>query len=207
MIQHLALDVERFWFRQVMLGADIDSSELTGAEDDAWLVLPETTPQSVLDLYRRETALADEVISTVSLDAQPQWWPDFFGSFRMDSLREVILHVITETARPRSAADALRHGDLARVGELLVEGHASLRDDYESSCPEADTLVDLAVRHGAWGARLTGAGWGGAVIALIDPRRAPRVVAEVQERFRMVYGRTPEVWSTPASRGVRAHSA
>lgn len=116
-------------------------------------------------------------------------------------------HVITETARTRSAAAALNEGDLPGVGRLLVEGHLSLRDDYESSCPEADTLVDLAVRHGAWGARLTGAGWGGAVVALIDPRRALRVVAEVQEGFRQAYGRTPEVWSSPASRGVRTEGS
>ncbi|HET7024723.1 MAG TPA: galactokinase [Gemmatimonadales bacterium] len=117
-----------------------------------------------------------------------------------------VRHVVTETARTRSAADALRRGDLPRVGALLAEGHASLRDDYESSCPEADVLVDLAVRHGAWGARLTGAGWGGAVIALIDPARAPRVVAEVQEGFRQAYGRIPATWSSRAMGGVRSQT-
>ncbi|MGH7734104.1 MAG: galactokinase, partial [Gemmatimonadales bacterium] len=105
-----------------------------------------------------------------------------------------VRHVITETARTRAAAEALGRGATERVGQLMVEGHRSLRDDYESSCAEADQLVDLALRHGAWGARLTGAGWGGAVIALIDPARAPRVVAEVQEGFRAAYGHVPAVW-------------
>jgi galactokinase len=114
-----------------------------------------------------------------------------------------VRHVVTETARTRAAADALARGELSAVGELLFEGHRSLRDDYESSCQEADLLVDLAARHGAWGARLTGAGWGGAVIALIPAARAPRVVAEVQDGFRRETGRVPEVWETPASAGVR----
>jgi galactokinase len=114
-----------------------------------------------------------------------------------------VRHVVTETARTRAAADALARGDLSAVGALLLEGHRSLRDDFESSCPEADLLVDLLARHGAWGARLTGAGWGGAVIALIPAARAPRVVAEVQDGFRRELGRVPEVWDTPAGAGVR----
>ncbi|MGB7211263.1 MAG: galactokinase [Gemmatimonadales bacterium] len=115
-----------------------------------------------------------------------------------------VRHVITETARTRAAAEALERGDLVEVGELITEGHRSLRDDYESSCAEADVLVELAMRHGAWGARLTGAGWGGAVIALIDPARAPRIAAEVQEGFRAAYGHVPVVWQTKAAPGVRA---
>ncbi|MGH7532843.1 MAG: galactokinase [Gemmatimonadales bacterium] len=115
-----------------------------------------------------------------------------------------VRHIVTETARTRAAAEALRQAELEQVGQLMAEGHRSLRDDFESSCAEADVLVDLALRHGAWGARLTGAGWGGAVIALIDPARAPRVVAEVQEGFRAAYGRVPAVWHTRAMAGVRS---
>lgn len=114
-----------------------------------------------------------------------------------------VRHVVSETARTRSAAVALRAGDLTTVGQILAAGHRSLRQDYECSCDEADALVDLAVAHGAFGARLTGAGWGGSVIALIPPERAPRVVAEVTEGFRRKFGRMPESWSTGAMGGVR----
>ncbi len=114
-----------------------------------------------------------------------------------------VRHVITETARTRRAADALAAGDLATLGRLLIEGHESLRLDYESTIPEADLLVSSAVDHGAYGARLTGAGWGGAVVLLAPAEREARVVAEVGTDFQQRYGRMPVTWSTRASRGVR----
>jgi galactokinase len=111
--------------------------------------------------------------------------------------------VVSETARTREAARALARHDLVELGGLLVEGHESLRRDFESSCPEADYLVDAALRHGALGARLTGAGWGGAVVVLHPPDRAARFVAEIQERFRQAFGRVPMAWATEARGGVR----
>jgi galactokinase len=112
-------------------------------------------------------------------------------------------HVVSETARTREAAHALARHDLVELGRLLVEGHESLRRDFESSCPEADYLVDTALRHGALGARLTGAGWGGAVVVLLPPDRAARSVVEIQERFRQEFGRIPMAWATEARGGVR----
>jgi galactokinase len=114
-----------------------------------------------------------------------------------------VRHVVTETARTRAAADALAAGDLGSLGRLLVEGHESLRVDYESSVPEADFIVGSAVRHGAYGARLTGAGWGGAVVVLAPAEHEARIVAEISGEFRRHYGRIPSTWSTRASSGVR----
>jgi galactokinase len=112
-------------------------------------------------------------------------------------------HVVTETHRTRSAGRLLARQDLAGLGRLLVDGHRSLRDDYQSTIAEADFLVDVLVEHGALGARLTGAGWGGAVIALLPPERAARIAAEVGEAYRAEFGRLPDAWRTPASEGVR----
>ena len=81
-----------------------------------------------------------------------------------------VRHVVTETFRTRMAADALGRGDLGQLGWLLVEGHESLRVDYRSTIPEADAIVELAMDHGAYGARLTGAGWGGCVVVLVAGR-------------------------------------
>jgi galactokinase len=117
-----------------------------------------------------------------------------------------VRHVVTETARTRAAAAALGEGDLAGVGKLLVEGHESLRADYQSTIPEADAIVTAAVARGAYGARLTGAGWGGAVVVLAPPEREARLVAEVGRDFRDRFGRVPEIWSTRASSGVRRES-
>ncbi len=114
-----------------------------------------------------------------------------------------VRHVVTETARTRAAAGALAAGDLATLGRLLVEGHESLRADYESTIPEADLIVTSAVEHGAFGARLTGAGWGGAVVVLAPPAREARIVAEIGGDFQKRYQRLPKTWCTRASRGVR----
>jgi galactokinase len=112
-------------------------------------------------------------------------------------------HVVSETARTREAARALARHDLVELGRLLVEGHESLRRDFESSCPEADFLVESALQSGALGARLTGGGWGGAVVVLLPPDRAARAVGEIQERFHQDFGGAPVAWSTKARGGVR----
>jgi galactokinase len=112
-------------------------------------------------------------------------------------------HVVSETARTREAARALARHDLGEMGRLLVEGHESLRRDFESSCPEADYLVESALGHGALGARLTGAGWGGTVVVLLPIDHAVRSVGEIQERFRQAFGRVPMAWATKARGGVR----
>jgi galactokinase len=114
-----------------------------------------------------------------------------------------VRHVVTETARTRAAADALAQRDQARLGQLLVEGHASLRDDYQSTVVEADFIVETARKHGAYGARLTGAGWGGAVVVLAPPEHEARIVAEIGGDFADRFGRHPVTWSTRASGGVR----
>ncbi|MEO8635007.1 MAG: galactokinase family protein [Gemmatimonadales bacterium] len=114
-----------------------------------------------------------------------------------------VRHVVTETARVHDMARALEARDLVQVGRLLVEGHKSLRDDYQSSCGEADLLVDALVSAGAHGARLTGAGWGGAVIALLPAGWEAQIVAQVQGQYQRGFGRAPNVWSTKAAAGVR----
>lgn len=106
LVQHLALDVERFWFRQVMAGEQVQPDEFG---DEGWQVRPEVPAMAVLGLYRREIELADEIIAATSLEAPPAWWPDFFApSFHLDNLRQVLLHVIAETATHAGHADAAR---------------------------------------------------------------------------------------------------
>jgi galactokinase len=113
-------------------------------------------------------------------------------------------HVVTEVARTRAAAHALASHDLRQLGRLLVQGHESLRADFQSTCIEADRLVESALARGAYGARLTGAGWGGAVIALLPIEGEARIVAEMQQDFRQAFDRMPVVWATKAAAGVRS---
>ena len=117
-----------------------------------------------------------------------------------------VRHIVTETARTHAAAAALAARDLGTLGLLLVEGHHSLRRDFESSCVEADVVVESAVRHGAYGARLTGAGWGGAVLVLAPALRSGRILAEVATDFAAKFGRGPAIWSTRAGGAVRRES-
>jgi galactokinase len=78
-------------------------------------------------------------------------------------------HVVTEAERVNSMAKALREGNLTEIGLLMNQSHASCRDDYEISCPELEALVMIAREHGALGARLTGAGFGGCTVnAVLD---------------------------------------
>jgi galactokinase len=75
---------------------------------------------------------------------------------------------VTEIARVRATVEALRAGDLGEVGRLFDASHSSLRDDYEVSCAELDVSVDAARATGALGARMTGGGFGGSSIALVQ---------------------------------------
>jgi galactokinase len=87
-----------------------------------------------------------------------------------DDLRRRARHVVTENARVRAFAVALLAEDLAAAGELMAESHASLRDDFACSLPAVDELVaQLSSTRGVHGARMTGGGWGGCVVALAEP--------------------------------------
>jgi galactokinase len=95
-----------------------------------------------------------------------------------------VRHVVGENARVLRAVEALRRGDMERMGKLLGASHVSLRDDYAVSHTALDLLVRLARRHGAWGARLVGAGFGGSVLALVPRDVAAAFAATVQRAAR-----------------------
>lgn len=111
-------------------------------------------------------------------------------------------HVVSENARVQASAAALAAGDLPALGRLLLESHASLRDDYEVSTPELDALVDAFVGAGAAGARLTGAGFGGCVVAVAPTDRAAAVVTGTAARYRVQTGITTEPFAVRAVDGA-----
>jgi hypothetical protein len=108
LVRHLAMDDERFWFRGVVVGEQQVKDEVAAATQSSWTLDPADTAESVLASYRDEAARTDAIVAATTLDAAPAWWPDFFGDFRLDSLREVLLHVITETAVHAGHLDAAR---------------------------------------------------------------------------------------------------
>jgi uncharacterized damage-inducible protein DinB len=109
LVNHLSLDVERLWFQAVIAGDQAAVADVLGSAGNAWDVGPEDSADAVLEGYRRNIERADAIIATASLDAPPAWWPeDIFGSWRLDSVREIVLHVITETAAHAGHLDAAR---------------------------------------------------------------------------------------------------
>jgi galactokinase len=108
-------------------------------------------------------------------------------------------HVVDEIARVAQFADALRRGDVQAAGALMVASHESSRDLYESSVPELDRLVALLVGAGAYGARLTGGGFGGCVVALAPAGDAAAIAGRVAERYERETGRPARAFvSEPA---------
>lgn len=108
LVRHLTLDVERFWFRAVVAGDEAVVRGLpTGGE--AWHVPAESSAAEVFDGYRREAALADAIAGAAPADAPLAWWPhDLFGEPHLHTLRDVLLHVVAETACHAGHLDAAR---------------------------------------------------------------------------------------------------
>jgi galactokinase len=131
--------------------------------------VPRTHAGSGYNDRRRECREACEALGVVSLrDASAA-----AGARLPDPLDRRVRHVLEENARVDGAVDALRAGDLALLGRLLDESHASLRDLYEVSVPAVDALVERLRAGGAAGARMVGGGFGGSVLALLPPGAAP----------------------------------
>ncbi|MFF9585866.1 DUF664 domain-containing protein [Streptomyces achromogenes] len=108
LVQHLTLDVERFWFRAVVAG-DEEIIQRLPHGDEAWRVEPDVPAGDVLDRYRQEAKLADAVITASPADAPLAWWPrDLFGEPHLHTLGDVLLHVTTETACHAGHLDAAR---------------------------------------------------------------------------------------------------
>jgi len=102
-------------------------------------------------------------------------------------IRRRVRHVLNENARTLRAVQALRQRELELAGRLMVQSHASLRDDFEVSSPALDAMVEIAAAQpGCWGARMTGGGFGGCAVALVDREAAgaagPRITAAFRER-------------------------
>ena len=113
-------------------------------------------------------------------------------------------HVITEDERVQRAADALLNHRLQEFGRLMFASHASLRDDYEVSAPELDTLVDLASKHPKLiGARMTGGGFGGCTVNLVQADGVESFRVEIAQQYERNTGRKPDVFVCTPAQGAQ----
>ncbi|WP_405540614.1 galactokinase [Streptomyces sp. NBC_00075] len=121
-----------------------------------------------------------------------------------EEVRRLVRHVVTEDHRVERVVALLKSGgDTRAIGPILTEGHASLRDDFQVSCPELDLVVESAVESGALGARMTGGGFGGSAIVLVEAEDADRVGKAVEEAFGAAGYTAPRVFAAVPSAGAR----
>ena len=113
--------------------------------------------------------------------------------------------MITEIRRTRKAADALETGEIRQLGQLMADSHRSLRDDFEVSCRELDVMVEIASQQrGIYGARMTGGGFGGCTINLVDADESNGFRKHVAEEYATATGLQPDIYICEASQGAEA---
>ena len=166
----------------------------------AWSLVPAEKSGAARQAYNERTHECDEARRLVAMRLGQRddiTYPALLAAASVEQLLELagaratlsgvlsrrFRHVVTEGTRVRQAEGAMAAQDLAAFGQLLDASHQSLRDDYEVSHSELDRLVELAREAGAAGARLTGAGFGGSIVALCRAERAPEVRAALRDRF------------------------
>ncbi|MFJ2772107.1 galactokinase [Streptomyces sp. NPDC087300] len=120
-----------------------------------------------------------------------------------ERVRRYVRHIVTDDARVERIIGLLDAGDVRGIGTALTEGHASLRDDFRISCPELDLAVETANAAGAHGARMTGGGFGGSALLLVEAADAETVTKSVEAAFAAAGYTAPRVFPAVASAGAR----
>lgn len=160
--------------------------------------------ESAYNERRRQCATAAQLLDVRSLrDLSPTRLEA--GWKRLDDVvYRRARHVVTENERVLEACEALRSNDLAKLGKLMAASHASMRDDFEITVPRLDALVDLLnkVIAGNGGARMTGGGFGGCVVAVLERDEAQRVRDAVLAGYETPDGSAPEIYLCTAEAGV-----
>ncbi|MGH3516417.1 MAG: galactokinase [Haloechinothrix sp.] len=134
---------------------------------------------------RRTCEQAASVLGVKALrDIEPPALEEILSRLSEERMRRRVRHVVTENARVLETVRLLQAGKAREIGSLLTESHASLRDDYEVTVSELDTAVEAALAADALGARMTGGGLGGCVIALVEVDGVDACVASVEKAFR-----------------------
>lgn len=155
--------------------------------------------------YRARRESCEAGAATLGLaslrELEPARLPDAASRLDVETFRRV-RHVVTENARVLATVAALRDRDPRSVGPLLTASHASLRDDFEVSVAELDAAVAVAIDAGALGARMTGGGFGGSAIALVEVASVDRVAEAVRTEFATRGFAEPNCFAVRASGGA-----
>lgn len=167
------------------------------------VVCDSARPRQLVDsAYNERRAACEEAARRLGVQALRDARPEMLTSLPPE-LRRRAEHVVADNQRVQDFAAALESGNWARLGELMYASHASLRDLYEVSCPELDLLVALAEDiPGCAGSRLTGAGFGGCTVSLVEAGAAALFAVTLVERYRARTGLPARSWVCRAVDGV-----
>lgn len=154
--------------------------------------------------YRARRAACEEAAAAIGVPALRDVKPEMLDAAVLPhEVAKRARHVVEENGRVLAAVEALRAGNIAAVGRLVSASHASLRDLYEVSIPELNLLVEIAESlPGCYGARLTGAGFGGCTIALASAEAAPFVAAAIEAQYPPRSGYPTKVYICQAEQGA-----
>ena len=191
--------------KAILLDTRTAESEAVSMPDDLALVVADSGVHHVLgasayNARRQECAEAARRLAVIlpgvtSLRDVTPAQLEAVGGILPPTLHRRAQHVVHECRRVLQAVELMRQGDRPGLGSILREGHASLRDLFEVSHPAVDTLVELADQSRAcFGSRLTGGGFGGSTVSLVDPAHAERFAVELVERYRTATGQPGKAW-------------
>jgi len=154
--------------------------------------------ESGVSLLARAMGMDIQALRDVSMEML-----DAYGGVLPETVLKRCRHVITENERTQRAVALLKDGDLSGFGQLMVASHESLRDDYEVSGKELDLLVEIALNvPGVFGARMTGAGFGGCTVNIVERDAVPALTDAINERYPRTTGLTPEIYVCSAVNGA-----
>jgi galactokinase len=152
---------------------------------------------------RKSCEAAAAALSVPALrDVSTAELPQILDRLDDDVLRRRARHIITENQRVLDTVSLLRSGRVREIGPLLTASHASMRDDFEITVDQVDVAVQSSLAAGAYGARMTGGGFGGCVLALIDADRADATAAAVAAAYEQRGFTAPTCWVATASPGA-----
>ena len=151
------------------------------------LQLPLAEMAKLVDAKLHKEAFSREEVLSILETTDEEFVKLSLGAKTKDNssflLHQRAKHVYSEANRVRVFAEVCLSGDVAQLGALMTESHQSCRDDYECSCKELDSICEISGKAGALGSRLTGAGWGGCAVVMVEQKRAEEVMKEIKEQF------------------------
>ena len=199
-----------FGQRNTALLIDCDTQEIQpvplGGKDFSMVVCDTNKPRQLVDSeYNQRRASCEEAARILGLPSLRPATPEMVMAAR-EALGEERFrrawHVVTENARVLDMAEALQRGDLETVGQLVSASHKSLRDYYEVSCPELEAMWAATQRAGCYGSRLVGAGFGGAVLALVSPEEVGPFSRRVAEEYQQETRYQPNIFAVQIADGA-----